>query len=623
MRSFILVVSLLLVATAAFAQVYVNEVDYDQPSIDAGEFIEIVGPANGSLDGYTIELVNGNGGAVYRTVDLTGLFLPNDVLTGYGFLVIGSPVIPNVDFTPGNWPMNDAIQNGAPDGILLKLNGVVVDGFSYEGQLTANPEFTAGMAISASENGNIPNLSIGRMLLGYDPNDQNSRFAQAAYEPSPGEPNWAHGQVFGDELPPVINSASIARTPKIPDAGQNTTVSAQVTDDGTVVLVELRYAISGGATQAVTMTNTGGDTYSGDIPESAYDNANRVEYWIYAKDDLNLETESGRAGFFAGNTPLLDLHAANANGVLLYLSYDARVTGVATVAPGVFSTTNLDVYLQDAGGGIGLFAYGLDPGLIMTVGNSYTVTGEVAQYNGKTEITPEVQLSDIVDNGPSTIPGAAVRTIAELLADAETYEGVLVSIAHVSNSDGGDPWPAAGSNANVEISDDGGASLIVLRIDSDTNIDGTPEPVWPVNIQGIFSQFDIDGTPLDGGYQVLPRSTDDLDVTVGVEPGGPGHLASEVSLQGNYPNPFSGGTTLRFEVPAARGTGTDVRLRVYNALGQQIATLVDGMLSPGSYEVKWSLPSERGASAPGGGVYFARLEIAQGPQQVIKLVLMR
>lgn len=623
MRGFLLTLFLLLWATAASAQVYINELDYDQPGADTQEFIELVGPTNGSLNGYTIELVNGNDGAVYRSVDLAGQTIPDDNVAGYGFFVIGNPTVPNVDFTPGDWLSQDNVQNGgsAPDGILLKLNGVVVDGFSYEGVLTSNPEFTAGMAITALETNASPNVSVGRVTLGFDPNNQDQFFAAEAHDPSPGAQNAAHGQILSGDPPPVINGASIARNPKIPDANQNTTVSAEVTDNSAVTLVELRYRTNGGAQQAAAMVNTSGDTYTGDIPESAYNDADRVEYWVYAEDDFPQGSESAHFNFFAGNTPVFDLHAAGSNGVLLYLDYDARVTGVATVAHGVFSTTNLDVYLQDASGGINLFAFGLEPGLTITVGNSYTVTGAVDQFNGKTEIIPEDQLTEIIDNGPGVLPNAVVKTIAEFLADAETYEGMLVAIAQVTNTGAGQAWPALDSDANVEITDDGGVSRIILRIDRDTDIDGSPEPAWPVNVRGILTQFDNGGAPLDTGYQVQPRSLEDIDIILGVEPVSGGELVRTLRLHGNYPNPFNPATTLRFDVPAS-GQIAAVELVIYNALGQKIAVLVNEKLAAGRYEVQWNGRSDAGAAVPS-GVYFAVLSLDRSEQQVAKMVLMK
>ena len=55
----------------------INEIDYDQPGADAAEFIEIRNNGSSPVDmaGWTLELVNGNGGSVYNTVDLSGNML--------------------------------------------------------------------------------------------------------------------------------------------------------------------------------------------------------------------------------------------------------------------------------------------------------------------------------------------------------------------------------------------------------------------------------------------------------------------------------------------------------------------------------------------------------------------
>ncbi|MFQ5583810.1 MAG: hypothetical protein ACE5GL_05190, partial [Calditrichia bacterium] len=182
----LLALSLLLASSLSAQNIYINEVDYDQPGTDTEEFIELIGFDGTSLNGYTIELVNGNGGTIYNTVDLTGFTIPNDNVAGYGFFVIGPSGFQNVDYTPPGWTSN-AIQNGSPDGILLKLNGVVVDGFSYEGEITNNPDFTPGMAITAQETGS--DSSIGRVTLGFDPNNQDQFFASFTAIPSPGLQN--------------------------------------------------------------------------------------------------------------------------------------------------------------------------------------------------------------------------------------------------------------------------------------------------------------------------------------------------------------------------------------------------------------------------------------------------
>ena len=52
--------------------VFINEFHYDNTGTDAGEFIEIAGPAGTDLTGWRIELYNGAGGARYDNDPLTG-----------------------------------------------------------------------------------------------------------------------------------------------------------------------------------------------------------------------------------------------------------------------------------------------------------------------------------------------------------------------------------------------------------------------------------------------------------------------------------------------------------------------------------------------------------------------
>ncbi len=71
-------------------------------------------------------------------------------------------------------------------------------------------------------------------------------------------------------------------------------------------------------------------------------------------------------------------------------------------------------------------------------------------------------------------------------------------------------------------------------------------------------------------------------------------------LHQNYPNPFNPSTTIKFAIPEA----TNVRLTIFNAIGEAVAVLIDTEKQAGSYTMNWN------ASHNASGIYFYRLETA-------------
>jgi len=81
-------------------------------------------------------------------------------------------------------------------------------------------------------------------------------------------------------------------------------------------------------------------------------------------------------------------------------------------------------------------------------------------------------------------------------------------------------------------------------------------------------------------------------------------------LKQNYPNPFNPSTNIKYSVPAA----SDVRLAVYNLIGEEVALLVDGFSEAGIYEVTFN------ASSLPSGAYFYKLQ--SGSNVVVKKMLL-
>ncbi len=90
-------------------------------------------------------------------------------------------------------------------------------------------------------------------------------------------------------------------------------------------------------------------------------------------------------------------------------------------------------------------------------------------------------------------------------------------------------------------------------------------------------------------------------------------IPAEFELSQNYPNPFNPETTISYKVSVV----SNVSLKVYDLLGKEIATLVNEVQQPGSYNVKFSINPTLSA-----GIYFYKLQ-ADNFAQTKKMMLIK
>ena len=156
-------------------------------------------------------------------------------------------------------------------------------------------------------------------------------------------------------------------------------------------------------------------------------------------------------------------------------------------------------YAEDATDGINIWNFADKSGYTMPMmGDSLYIHGEVAQFRGLTELEPD---SIYLVNQNNTLPAASVETALDETTESELIQLIGMSVVDPTQ------WPASGSSANVDITN--GTDTMTMRIDSDTDIDGSTAPAGMFDVTGLGSQYDF-SSPYDEGYQIFPRMLTDI-----------------------------------------------------------------------------------------------------------------
>jgi len=133
---------------------------------------------------------------------------------------------------------------------------------------------------------------------------------------------------------------------------------------------------------------------------------------------------------------------------------------------------------------------------------------------------------------------------------------------------------------------------------------------WTRYTQGVRIPSDVGATGMEVRLHIYNRMVgtlyfDDLTVTKVSGTQGVaerGTLPKEFAMMQNYPNPFNPTTTIQYTVP----NQANIRLVVYNMLGQEVRTLVASHHAPGNYSVVWDGRDNHGLNV-GTGVYIYRM----------------
>lgn len=409
----------------------INEIDYDQPSTDNAEFVELKNTGSISIDlsSYSVELINGDGGgaSVAGTINLPSVTLA----AGDYYVICGDAAnVANCDLDVS--PDTNLIQNGAPDAVGLRFNGDLVDTVSYEGDTGAPYTEFSGVGLIDDA---VGYKSISRCPDGVDTDINNVDFKYT--DSTPGITNYC----------PVDDAPSVASTvPANGAAGVAVGADIVITFSEPVAVAAGWYTISCDISGTHTAVVTGGDTVYTLNPESDFVAAESCTATIAAAtvtdldiidppDNMAADHVFTFTTTYCGQT-YTKINEIQGSGLTsLFVGQTKTVEGVVTAyLPGMDGS-----YLEsvpndkdaDETTSEGIFVYKLNA----TPGDIVRVTGSVSEYTGSYGNTALMTQLGSISNvevcggigiapTPITLP---IPSDADPNAYLERYEGMLVS----------------------------------------------------------------------------------------------------------------------------------------------------------------------------------------------------
>ncbi len=248
------------------------------------------------------------------------------------------------------------------------------------------------------------------------------------------------------------------------------------------------------------------------------------------------------------------------------------------------------------------WAVGLDSTIIHTTDGGQNWIRQITNASNGFRFT-NVKFTDEMHGWVTGINGSIFRTTDGSATWQQINSGTsrsLNSIHFIDNSRG---W-AVGDEGTILKSNDGGLTWHQQFSN-----------VYPHYLTSVWFADSLNGWAVGEGGAII--STMDGGGVVNVEH----NISKEIipddfKLFQNYPNPFNPGTSIQYAISSRQF----VILKVYDILGNEIATLVNEDKPAGSYKVEFKLGDS--IKYPASGVYFYQLRV--GPYiQTKKMVLIR
>jgi hypothetical protein len=623
-------------------------------NIEVGDIVEVIG--------WLDEFPALNSYGISSTTQIVPL--PDSLISNYNLLgnMISPPIykMTTSDFyagsVPSAYPNGIKFTTGEPyEGAIVELTNLTVVSILNATNGTVNMTDDFGNMIStldaskwwtmrahrdpASTYQTFPVYTRIDTMRGYITSNSGSENARG-YRICPLYPNDV---VLGVSRPSIAN---VRRYPVIitPDSGAKIEAIIKVVPNGKPIASrEIFYSIDNSSFDTLTMQMIAGDTlYQGIIPTQTI--GTFVKYFIKVTDTDNNYTISASA---AGG----GLGSDTSRGFYFYKVTDGSLTiqdvqytpytngrspyvGAVTALRGIVTADTSDLVLTARSGsggttvwyiqsgnthGSGIWVSGiLDTLKSLKKGDSVAITGTIQENYDVTRIGNVSSVEWLSTGNPLLEPVKLTTGIFGAIAgngdlNTEPWEGMLVEFDTVTVTN---IEPVYQNVWEYSVSD-GSESMNILREGLNTFSTVPNDTIYGYNIIKVGDKF----SKLRGivfysfnRYKIVPRTNADFGtyIPLSVSDRIDGPIPTQYQLSNNYPNPFNPTTVIEYALPRE----DKVSLKIYNVIGQEVATLKNEIQKAGTYRVSFD-----GAKLAT-GVYFYRLQTS-GFNQVKKMLLVK
>lgn len=435
-------------------------------------------------------------------------------------------------------------------------------------------------------------------------------------------------EYFGVVSPPIVSLIGKGTTRfGVASGTDGATINAEAFDgDGSVENVVVKWSVDEGTPYSQNMVFVEGIKYTADITLTDFTDNSTVVFWVEATDNEGLTTSSDVGSFWG-----TDFTPTEGVKVLYMLDYygpniDYGPSLADSIMKANISNAEMVYDYWDVWNN-----YQADYATVLSNYDAVIYAG-VYDWVMNPEESSVHPLAEFVDNG-----GYLLYSSEEVLGEYTDWEDLSFGQGHFVYDVLGVEWVGNDYNyVGVVTYDDGGTGLITglseeTIVLADTidyfgsmadlcdpvgygteemlpspflaDYTGAGDLYYASSINGnvIFMAFNVSMMPTDQQRIFFDNFAEWAGVKVGIEDEAK-VLPKVFALSQNYPNPFNPTTNIEFAVPEV----SNVKIVVYNMLGQRIVDLANKVYQPGYYQVIWNGKDASGCDVSS-GIYFYRM----------------